>query len=272
MEQMPLAEQASHTPPPTFVRRLEIFGLASSREIRPGDDLVEWVAQMCKDERLDPRAGDVLIFAQKVVSKSEGRVVHLDGVRPSARALELAQQTGKDPRLVELILSESSDVVRAVRQVLIVRHWTGVVLANAGIDRSNVQQQGEGESVLLWPKDPDASAMRLHREASQRFGVHVPVLINDSLGRAWRRGTLGTAIGAAGMPCVLDLRGHEDRHGFRLVSTEVGAADEIAAAASLVMGQAAEGIAVVLVRGASLPMSHGAAADLVRSRSEDLFP
>jgi len=255
------------------MRRLEVFGLASSREIRAGDDLVEWVAQMCNEEGLDPQAGDILVFAQKVVSKSEGRVAHLDGVKPSARALELAQQVGKDPRLVELILSESTHVVRATPQVLIVRHRTGVVLANAGIDRSNVQQLGKGESVLLWPKDPDSSANRLHREASQRFGAHVPVLINDSLGRAWRRGTIGTAIGAAGMPCVLDLRGRIDRHGFRLVTTEVGAADEVAGAASLVMGQAAEGIAVVLVRGADLPVRNGGAAvDLIRSKSEDLFP
>ncbi|WP_332815993.1 coenzyme F420-0:L-glutamate ligase [Ramlibacter sp.] len=254
------------------MRHLQLFGLASPREIRAGDDLVGWVAQMCGEESLRVQAGDILVFAQKVVSKSEGRTVDLDTVTPSGRALELAQQTGKDARVVELILSESTQVVRATPQVLIVRHRTGVVLANAGIDRSNVQQQGTGESVLLWPQDPDASAERLHRAASQHFSVHLPVLINDSLGRAWRRGTIGTAIGAAGMPCLLDLRGREDRHGFRLITTEVGGADEIAAAASLVMGQAGEGIAAVLVRGVNLPARGGTAADLIRSKREDLFP
>ncbi len=254
------------------MRNVQLFGLASPREIRAGDDLVGWVHGMCLEAGVTPQAGDALVFAQKVVSKSEGRIVRLAGVVPSTQAQELAKTTGKDPAVVELILQESSAVVRATPFVLIVRHRTGVVLANAGIDRSNVQQEGEGESVLLWPEDPDASALRLHRDASARFGVHLPVIINDSLGRAWRRGTIGTAIGAAGLPCLLDLRGHEDRHGFKLQTTEVGAADEIASAASVVMGQASEGIAVVLVRGMGFEAREGRAADLIRSAREDLFP
>ena len=254
------------------MRHVQLFGLASQREIRAGDDLVGWVREMCAEEGVQPMEGDALVFAQKVVSKAEGRVVRLDTVTPSAKAQELFTQTGKDARLLELMLSESSVIVRATPHVVIVRHHTGVVLANAGIDRSNVQQEGAGESVLLWPIDPDASARRLHVAAFDAFGVHLPVIINDSLGRAWRRGTIGTAIGAAGLPCLLDLRGREDRHGFKLQTTEVGSADEIAAAASLVMGQASEGIAVVLARGVVSAERYGCAADLIRSPQEDLFP
>jgi len=253
------------------MRHVQLFGLSSEREICPGDDLVDWVAQICDVQRICPQAGDILVFAQKVISKSEGRIVDLTRVRPSARALEISEQTGKDARVVELILGESSRVVRATPKALIVRHLTGVVLANAGIDRSNVQQTGSQQSVLLWPRNPDASAQRLHTDASQRFGVEIPVVINDSLGRAWRRGTVGVAIGAAGMACLVDLRGRVDRHGYRLVSAQVGAADEVAAAASLVMGQAAESIAAVLVRGVEPRVSRGAAADLIRPTEEDLF-
>ena len=254
------------------MRNVQLFGLASPREIRAGDDLVVWLHSMCLEVGLTPQAGDALVFAQKVVSKSEGRIVRLASVIPSAQALELAKTTGKDPAVIELILQESTAVLRATPFVLIVRHRTGVVLANAGIDRSNVYQEGEGESVLLWPQDPDTSALRLYQAASAQFGVQLPVIINDSLGRAWRRGTIGTAIGAAGLPCLLDLRGREDRHGFKLQTTEVGAADEIAAAASVLMGQASEGIAVVLVRGIGFEASEGRAADLIRSTQEDLFP
>jgi coenzyme F420-0:L-glutamate ligase / coenzyme F420-1:gamma-L-glutamate ligase len=254
------------------MRNVQLFGLSSPREIEAGDDLVRWVDDMCREAGITPRAADVLVFAQKVVSKSEGRVVRLDAVVPSAQARELATRTGKDPRMVELILGESTAVVRATPLALIVRHRTGVVLANAGIDRSNVKQEDGGESVLLWPEDPDRSALMLHLAASETFGAHLPVIINDSLGRAWRRGTIGTAIGAAGLPSLLDLRGHEDRHGFKLQTTEVGAADEIAAAASIVMGQASESVAVVLVRGTGFDRREGCAADLIRSAREDLFP
>jgi coenzyme F420-0:L-glutamate ligase/coenzyme F420-1:gamma-L-glutamate ligase len=253
------------------MKQLQLFGFASEREIRGGDDLVAWVHGMCLEQGVRPQTGDVLVFAQKVVSKSEGRVVRLDTVDPSQEAQQLARTTGKDARIVELILSESVAVLRATAKVLIVRHRTGVVLANAGIDRSNVCQEGQGESVLLWPRDPDASARRLHLSACRVFGLHVPVVINDSLGRAWRRGTLGIAIGAAGVPSLVDLRGRPDRHGFVLQSTQVACTDEISAAASLLMGQASEGIAVVLVRGVPY-VGDGRAADLIRSAPEDLFP
>jgi coenzyme F420-0:L-glutamate ligase/coenzyme F420-1:gamma-L-glutamate ligase len=186
--------------------------------------------------------------------------------------MTLANKTGKDPRVAELILRESTRVVRATEHVVIARHNTGVVLANAGIDRSNVAQAEEGETVLLWPKDPDASAARLHAAATARFGFPIPVIINDSLGRAWRKGTIGTAIGAAGLACLVDLRGKIDRHGFALQSTEVGAADELAAAASILMGQSDESTPAVIVRGAGADRRPGTAAELIRPIREDLFP
>lgn len=252
------------------MHRVQLFGLKSHREILAGDDLIAWISEMLAEAVLTPIDGDILVLAQKVVSKSEGRFARLDSVTPSPRAQELARLTDKDPCLVELILSESTAVVRATPKVLIVRHKTGVVLANAGIDRSNVPQVGESETVLLWPKNPDISAKKLHVSATKVFGAQVAVVINDSLGRAWRRGTVGTAIGSAGLTSLADLRGEEDRHGFQLQSTEVGMADEVAAAASMVMGQASEGVAVVLVRGVNAK-GRGQASDLIRSLSEDLF-
>ncbi|GAA4322950.1 coenzyme F420-0:L-glutamate ligase [Pigmentiphaga soli] len=249
---------------------LRLIGLRGEREIGPGDDLIDWIAGLCAAQGVAFGEGDVLVLAQKIVSKSEGRRVALAQVEPSPPALRLAEVSGKDARLAELILRESSEIVRATPQVVVARHRTGAVLANAGIDRSNVRQDG-GETVLLWPADPDASALRLHRQASARFGCHLPVVINDSLGRAWRRGTVGTAIGAAGMACLSDQRGRADRHGYALVATEVGAADELAAAASIVMGQADESIPAVLVRGARYARADGRAADLVRPLAQDLF-
>lgn len=260
------------------MQELRIIGLHSAHEVVAADDLIAWVAGLCARDQFALEPGDLLVFAQKVISKSEGRRVVLRDVTPSAEAEKLAEVSGKDARITELMLRESTAIVRATPYVVVMRHKTGVVLANAGIDRSNVLQDPDGETVLLWPEDPDASAARLHRQASELHGFPVPVIINDSLGRAWRKGTVGTAIGAAGLACLLDLRGKPDRHGFRLVSSEVGVADELAAAASLVMGQASESIAVVVIRGAVHDRAasgqitgQGRAADLVRPLQEDLF-
>lgn len=215
--------------------------------------------------------GDVLVLAQKVVSKAEGRLVPLAGVTPSGRAIELGEACDKDPRLVELILAEADEVMRVRKGVLIVRHRLGLVLANAGIDQSNVDHAG-GPVALLLPLDPDATCQRLRAAIAERTGRRIAVLVIDSLGRAWRNGTLGTAIGSAGLPALLDLRGRPDLYGRTLETSELGLADEIAAAASLVMGQAAEGTPAVLVRGLVLPDAPGCAADLVRPRALDLFP
>ena len=218
------------------------------------------------DERL--REGDVLVFAQKIVSKAEGRAVDLASVVPSTRALKLANETDKDARLVELILRESSEVLRHRPGLLIVVHRLGFILANAGIDRSNV---GGGDHVLLLPVDPDASAARIREDLRAKTGLDVAVMIIDSIGRPWRMGTIGTAIGVSGIPALLDLRGHPDLHGRLLESTEIGLADELAAAASLAMGQADEGTPIVLARGVPYARREGSARELLRPKDMDLF-
>ncbi len=233
-----------------------------------GDDLAD--IALAGMDRSDDRLceGDVLVFAQKIVSKAEGRTADLATVVPSARAIDLAEKTLKDPHLVELILSESSEVLRHRPGVLIVLHRLGLILANAGIDRSNV---AGAERALLLPVDPDASAARIRADLRTKTGVDVPVLIIDSIGRAWRLGTVGTAIGVSGMAALLDLRGQLDLHGRPLETTEIGLADELAAAASLTMGQAAEGTPIVLARGVPYSRRDGRATELLRPKDKDLF-
>lgn len=214
--------------------------------------------------------GDILVVAQKIVSKAEGRQVRLSTITVSPRATELASTTDKDPRLVELILRESREVLRSRPGVLIVEDRRGFVCANAGIDRSNVEQEGD-ETVLLLPEDPDVSARTLREELSVLTGKSIGVVINDSHGRAWREGTVGVAIGLAGVPAVIDRRGDTDLTGYELQHTIIGIADEIAAAASLLMGPADEGVPAVIVRGLQLSASKDAATDLQRRRNLDLF-
>lgn len=253
---------------------MEQLSLVPVREfplIKPGDDLARAISEALAKMDLPLAAGDVVVLAQKVVSKAEGRQVRLSDVTPSERAIEVAQQCAKDPRLVELVLSEASAVMRVRPGVLIVRHRLGLVLANAGIDQSNISHDA-GEQALLLPLDPDASATRIRQGLAEACGVEVGVLVIDSLGRAWRMGTTGTAIGAAGLPTLLDLRGRPDLFGRTLQTSELGYADEIAAAASLVMGQANEGTPVVIVRGLKTDAPAGRAADLVRPAEKDLFP
>jgi coenzyme F420-0:L-glutamate ligase / coenzyme F420-1:gamma-L-glutamate ligase len=240
-------------------------------EVRPADDLVELVIAASAREGWSWRDGDVVVVAQKIVSKAEGRFASLDAVKVTDQARELSRRTGKDPSLVALILAESVEVLRAARDVLIVRNRHGVVLANAGIDRSNVPQDTPGERVLLLPADPDASARRLKSGIDARCGVAVGVIVNDSLGRAWRNGTVGIALGVAGLPALQDARGQRDREGRPLQITRVGLADEIAAAASMLMGQGAEGRPLVLMRGLQYAHRGGVAAELVRPLAEDLF-
>ena len=217
-------------------------------------------------ESLQP--GDVIALAQKIVSKAEGRAVRLSDVTPSPRALELATVTGKDPRLCELLLGETQVVLRQREGLVVVEDTRGMVLANAGIDASNVT--ADGGSVLLLPEDADASASALRSALEQRTGVAPAVVIIDSIGRAWRQGTVGTAIGVAGMPALLDLRGKPDMHGRLLETSELGLADEVASAASLLMGQADERCPAVLLRGLNLA-GDGTARDLLRPRDRDMF-
>ncbi|MCP4927290.1 MAG: coenzyme F420-0:L-glutamate ligase [Gammaproteobacteria bacterium] len=240
----------------------ELTAIADFPLVQPGDDLVEMIG------RFPLQDDDILMVAQKIVSKSEGRMVALDSVKPSTEARQLATRVEKDPRLVELILAESAEIVRASPGLLIVRHRLGFTLANAGIDASNVAEE---EHVLLLPEAPDASARRLRNGIKATTEKDVGVIITDSWGRPWRMGTVGFAIGVAGLPAVIDLCGQPDLNGRELQATTIGIGDELAAAASLLMGQADEATPVIVVRGLSLPSTPGSANDLVRPHDSDAF-
>ena len=241
--------------------------------IHPGDDLAAIVLAALPRAGLSLQDGDILVFAQKVVSKSEGRLVNLVGITPSPRASELALQIDKDPRLVELILRESNAVLRTRPGTIIVEHRLGFVCANAGIDHSNVAGEANGleEWVLLLPENPDASAGRLRSQLEAASGAALGVLVIDSHGRAWRLGTVGVAIGISGLPGLLDLRGKSDLFGYNLRITQVGVADELAAAASLMMGQAGEGTPIIHVRGFPYLLREGSLAEIIRPEEQDLF-
>lgn len=251
---------------------LSLIAIPGIPHVRPGDDVARLLLDALDRAGLALLDGDVVVIAQKIISKAEGRQVRLASVEPRPRAFELAAQTGKDPRLAELILRESVEVSRTRPGVIITRHRLGFTSANAGIDRSNVELDGnEEEAVLLLPLDPDDSARRLRQAIRTERGVAVGVIIADSHGRPFRLGTVGVAIGVAGLPALWDRRGEPDLYGFRLQHTDVGLADEIAAAAGLLMGQAAEGLPAVLIRGLRLPPGDGRAADLVRPIDQDLY-
>ena len=241
--------------------------------IRRGDNLAEIVLKTLEENNISLENNDILVFAQKIVSKAEGRLINLVNVKPSERAQDLAAQTEKDPRLVELILQESKEVLRIRPGTIIVEHKLGFVCANAGIDHSNVAGPGNTteEWVLLLPVDPDNSAKNIRKQIECKTGKQIGLLIIDSHGRAWRNGTVGVAIGVAGMPGLQDLRGKPDLFGFQLRITQVGVADELAAAASLMMGQAAEATPVVHARGFPYPLREGSLNELIRSKEQDLF-
>jgi coenzyme F420-0:L-glutamate ligase/coenzyme F420-1:gamma-L-glutamate ligase len=252
---------------------LRLIALPDLPHISPEDDLPGLVVRSLARANLELRDDDVLVFAQKIVSKAEGRRIDLDTVTPGARALEVAQTVKKDPRLVELVLRESRRIVRMAKDVLIVEHRLGLVMANAGIDQSNVAEPGGGEFALLLPEAPDASATGLRNRLKELTGTAPAVIISDSFGRPWRLGTVGVAIGCAGIAAVVDLRGQADLFGRRLQVTVVAHADEVASAASIVMGQANEGRPVVLVRGLPSPAQapQQPAAALIRPAEQDLF-
>ena len=239
--------------------------------VEPGDDLGSIAVAALRENGLVPKDGDVLVVAQKIVSKAEGRYVDVSTVQPSERAIALAAEVDKDPRFVEVVLSESKRVVRHRPGLLIVEHRLGFVMANAGIDHSNVGVQDTVERVLLLPVDPDGSAHALRQHLLEILGVGIGVIITDSFGRPWRKGTVGVALGAAGLPAFVDLRGHPDLFGRELLVTETGFADEIAAAAGLLMGQADEAVPMVLVRGLRWSAPDLPAAALVRPAEHDLF-
>jgi coenzyme F420-0:L-glutamate ligase / coenzyme F420-1:gamma-L-glutamate ligase len=251
--------------------QVTIAGLRGVPMVQASDDLAAITLAAYNDTGIAPEDGDVLVLAQKIVSKAEGRMVDVATVEPSAQAVALAAEVEKDPRLVEVILSESRRIVRHRPNLMIAEHRRGWVMANAGIDHSNVAPGDGRELVLLLPLDPDASAEALRRDLAGRTGKRLAVIISDSFGRPFRRGTVGIALGAAGLPAVIDWRGQPDLFGRTLEVTETGFADEIAAAASLVMGQADEAVPIALVRGLSWTAPEAPASDLVRPPEHDLF-
>lgn len=253
--------------PPAGLAVLPVAGLPL---IRQGDDLAALIYHACKAGGIGWCDGDVLVLAQKIVSKAEGRQVALSQVTASKVAVDIAHEAHKDPRVVELILQESSEVVRARPGVIVVEHRLGMVLANAGIDSSNIDHSGE-ECALLLPLDPDSSARLIRIKLEKLTGFKIAVLIIDSIGRAWRHGTIGTAIGASGVPTLCDLRGQPDLFGRPLATSMLGFADEIAAAASLVMGQGSEGLPAAVVRGLRFAPVEQPATDMLRPRDMDMF-
>ncbi|MCA9984677.1 MAG: coenzyme F420-0:L-glutamate ligase [Anaerolineales bacterium] len=253
------------------MKPLTVLPLPGIPLVQAGDDLAAFICDACARAGITLQADDILVLAQKIVSKAENCFVRLAEVTPSAQAEALAEQVNKDPRLVEVILGDSAEVIRARPGVLIVQHRLGFISANAGIDHSNVSQK-DGEVVLRLPLDPDSSARRIRQQLGERLGVQPPVLIIDSHGRPWRVGTYGVVIGLAGLHPVQDLRGEPDLFDVPLQYTDVGFADQIAAAASLVMGQAAEGCPAVVLRGLEFAVDETASvADGLREKSKDLF-
>ncbi len=247
--------------------------LSAIPEIAPGDELPSIIADALTRDGLQPQPQGVLVVAQKVVSKAEDRFVDLSKLTPGAEARKLATETGKDPRLVEAILSESRSVLRYKPGVIVVEHRLGYVMANAGIDRSNIGVGRGPDTVLLLPRDPDGSAAVLRTALEARYGVPLGIIISDSFGRAWRNGVVNVALGVAGLPALVDARGRHDRDGRLLEVTEIAFADALAAGAALVMGEGGEGSPVVHVRGAEW---HGdgdglSAAALLRPCEEDMF-
>jgi coenzyme F420-0:L-glutamate ligase/coenzyme F420-1:gamma-L-glutamate ligase len=251
--------------------RLSITTLAGMPQVAPGDDLAGLLIAALERQGIALARRDILVVTSKIVSKAEGRYLDLAALEPSERARELAQITRKDARLVEAVLSEATEVIRAKPNVLIVGTRHGLVLANAGIDQSNLASTDHGRRVLLLPAAPDDSARSLKARLDSHFATNMGVIISDSSGRAWRLGTVGIAIGAAGVPALWNRRGEPDLSGRPLEVTEVGFADAVAASAVLAMGEAAEGRPAALVRGLDWSAPERPAAGLVRPKSEDLF-
>ncbi len=238
------------------------------------DDLVEVIHHSLQQNQITLQNGDILVLAQKIVSKAEGRFLDLNTIKPSENAMKIAQESKKDPKLIQAIIQESQEVLRIRPGVIIVKHRLGFVCANAGIDHSNVgpaDEMGSHDWVLLLPENPDRSAQKLRDGLGGKNQVAIGVLIIDSHGRAWRLGTVGVSIGIAGVPAIVNLIGREDLFGYTLRSSQISAADELAAAASLVMGQANEGTPVIHVRGFPYPLCESTAQDLIRPKELDLF-
>jgi len=252
---------------------LTITPLSAIPLIHPGDNLPEIILSSLRVSNLTLKDGDIIVLAQKIISKAENRLINLTSVSPSTKAVDLSRQCEKDPRLVELILNESNEVLRVRPGSIIVEHKLGFICASAGIDHSNVLgEMGNPEDwVLLLPVNPDRSACSIRQCLEAATGTHIGVMIIDSHGRAWRLGVVGTCIGISGLPALIDERGWQDLFGYKLRITTVSTADELAAAASLIMGEAAEGTPAVHVRGFPYPLRESSMQELIRPRDQDLF-
>ena len=251
---------------------LQLIALCDFPLVKPGDDLAALIQQALQHNAQTLCDGDILVLAQKIVSKAENRYRALNTVTPTTEAEKYAAETGKDPRMIELVLQESKRVLRHRFGSIVVEHKLGFVHANAGIDQSNLPDNSDSETALLLPENPDASAAALRDTLQKNLHAKIAVVTNDSFGRAWRLGTCGIAIGVAGFEPLLDLRGAPDLFGRKLEITQVGIADEIAAAASLLMGQAGEGSPVVIVRGFLWQQKENASVQtLLRKPNEDMF-
>ena len=249
------------------MKRLELLGLEGIGEVRAGDSIAGIIFEACARQGIELADHDVVVIAQKIVSKAEGRMVKLETVTASARARELARELDKEPELIEVILNESRKVIRTGGRALIVETHHGFVCANAGVDQSNVGLR----QVALLPQDPDRSARQIRLELASQTGKRPAVIISDSFGRAWRLGTVDVAVGVAGMSAIKDERGKDDRYGYRLKAAVAAIADEFAAAAELVMGKR-DGVPVVIVRGYDIEIKEdGSAQELLRPQEEDLF-
>jgi coenzyme F420-0:L-glutamate ligase / coenzyme F420-1:gamma-L-glutamate ligase len=246
------------------VRRIEVLGVEGFPEVRPGDDLNRMISDSVGGNL---RTGDVLVVTHKIVSKAEGRLIDLRTVEPSTLAKGYATRFGKDPRQIEVVLRESRRIVRMDRGIVISETYHGFVCANAGVDASNVPGD---ETVCLLPLDPDASAARLREALAEEKSVEVAVVISDSFGRAWRHGITDVAIGVAGMDPVSDYRGLRDPHGYPMEASVLAVADELAAAAELIMGKT-DGIPLAIVRGYSYSPAPGSARELLMPPDRDMF-
>lgn len=246
------------------MNRMQLFAVPDLPAVQPGDDIAALIVDKLAAAGAALQAGDILVVAQKIVSKAEGRLVRLADVRPGEQALHLAETVGKEPAVIQVVLDDSHEILRVRRGLLVVEQRSGWVCANAGVDRSNVQADSESEYLALLPVDADASAATLRARLAQLTGVVPAVIISDSHGRAWRLGTVGVAIGCAGLPPIWNQRGLHDLFGYELVASEECIADELAAAASLIMGQSNEGLPVVVIRGYAPPDLPPAPAQAIR--------
>lgn len=253
-----------------MIKRVTYTALPDFPLVEPGDDLPDLIVSAIQRADLEIGDGDILVIAQKIFSKAEGRYVYLDQVEPSARALELASQTSKDAKYIEAILSETREVVRTRGDLIVVEHRLGFVMANAGIDESNIDH-GKGRRVLLLPENPDQSCSGLRDRLFQITGKKLGIVMNDSFGRPWRNGVVGVAIGSAGVPSLIDMVGRPDLFGRSMRVTEIAVADELAASASLIMGQADEGLPAIHISGLRFSAPINPASALVRPKERDMF-